>query len=68
MKRVLCAVDLSDLSVERHPGEIVLGNHGRGGATLPFLGSTIEQIVRAAPCPVLTIQSPHERLSHDKHP
>jgi nucleotide-binding universal stress UspA family protein len=36
---------------------IVLGAHGRGGPPPAALGSTTEQVVRAAPCPVLTIRS-----------
>jgi nucleotide-binding universal stress UspA family protein len=60
--------ELLGVAAEEHADLIVLGNHGRGGATLPFLGSTVEQIVRAASCPVLTIRSPHERLWHGQHP
>jgi nucleotide-binding universal stress UspA family protein len=33
---------------------IVLGAHGRGGPPVAPLGSTTEQVVRSAPCPVLT--------------
>jgi nucleotide-binding universal stress UspA family protein len=47
---------------------IVVGSDGRGGTMLPLLGSTVEQIVRAAPCPALTIRLPHERLSNGPHP
>ncbi len=36
---------------------IVLGAHGRGGPPLAGLGSTIQQVVRAAPCAVLTVCS-----------
>ena len=60
--------ELLPVATEDHADLIVVGNQGRGGATLPFLGSTVEQIVRAAPCPVLTIRSPHERLLHAQHP
>jgi nucleotide-binding universal stress UspA family protein len=60
--------ELLSVAAEEHADLVVVGNHGRGGAALPFLGSTVEQIVRAASCPVLTIRSPHERLSHDEHP
>ena len=60
--------ELLRVAAEDHADLIVLGNHGRGGATLPFLGSTVEQIVRAASCPVLTIRTPHERLLHAQHP
>jgi universal stress protein A len=52
------------VAAEEHADLIVVGHHGRGGAPLLSLGSTVEQIVRAAACPVLTIQSPHERVSH----
>jgi nucleotide-binding universal stress UspA family protein len=38
---------------------IVLGAHGRGGPPLAPLGSTTEQVVRAAPCPVLTVHPPN---------
>lgn len=60
--------ELLSVATEEHADLIVVGNQGRGGATLPFLGSTVEQIVRAASCPVLTIRSPHERLLHAQHP
>jgi nucleotide-binding universal stress UspA family protein len=36
---------------------IVLGAHGRGGPPLAALGSTSEQVARAALCPVLTVRS-----------
>ena len=34
---------------------IVMGTHGRKGLTHMFLGSVAERVVRAAPCPVLTV-------------
>ncbi len=39
---------------------IVVGTHGRKGLSHFFLGSVAEQIVRRAPCPVLTIHGPQE--------
>jgi nucleotide-binding universal stress UspA family protein len=39
---------------------IVLGAHGRGGPPIAALGSTVEQVVRSAPCPVLTVRAPQE--------
>lgn len=56
------------VAAEEDADLIVVGHHGRGGAPLSSLGSTVEQIVRAAACPVLTIRLPHERLSHAQHP
>ncbi len=35
---------------------IVIGNRGRTGLARVFLGSTAEQVVRHAPCPVLVIR------------
>ncbi len=36
---------------------IVIGTHGRTGLPHVVLGSVAEQIVRAAPCPVLTVRT-----------
>jgi nucleotide-binding universal stress UspA family protein len=37
---------------------IVLGTHGRRGIDRVLFGSTAEQIVRNAPCPVLSVRLP----------
>ena len=37
---------------------IVLGTHGRSGVARVLLGSVAEQVVRRAPCPVLTVTAP----------
>jgi nucleotide-binding universal stress UspA family protein len=37
---------------------IVMGTHGRGGISHFLLGSIAEQVVRRAPCPVLTVRHP----------
>lgn len=36
---------------------IVMGTHGRTGLAHAFLGSVAERTLRAAPCPVLTLQA-----------
>jgi nucleotide-binding universal stress UspA family protein len=36
---------------------IVMGTHGRKGLDKVFFGSTAEKVVRAAPCPVLTVRA-----------
>jgi nucleotide-binding universal stress UspA family protein len=36
---------------------IVMGTHGRTGFKHLMLGSVAEQVVRAAPCPVLTVRA-----------
>jgi nucleotide-binding universal stress UspA family protein len=37
---------------------IVMGTHGRTGLVRLLLGSVAEQVVRKAPCPVLTVKAP----------
>jgi nucleotide-binding universal stress UspA family protein len=37
---------------------IVMATHGRGGVSHMLMGSTAEQVVRKAPCPVLTLKQP----------
>jgi nucleotide-binding universal stress UspA family protein len=37
---------------------IVIGTHGRTGLEKLFFGSTAEQVVRRAPCAVLTVRLP----------
>jgi nucleotide-binding universal stress UspA family protein len=40
---------------------IVMGTHGRTGLGWLLMGSVAEQVVRQAPCPVLTVRTPfHE--------
>jgi nucleotide-binding universal stress UspA family protein len=41
---------------------IVVGTHGRRGVGRVLLGSGAEQIIRAAPSPVLVIRDDHPRL------
>ncbi len=40
---------------------IVLGTHGRGAIAHLLLGSVVEKVLRAAPCPVLSVRP----LEHD---
>jgi nucleotide-binding universal stress UspA family protein len=48
------------LQVARETGcdVIVMGTHGRTGLVRLLVGSVAEQVVRHAPCPVLTVKSP----------
>src|SRR5262249_52455930 len=45
-----------DYAAEHEIDLIVIATHGRTGLSHIFLGSVAEQIVREAPCPVLTIR------------
>jgi nucleotide-binding universal stress UspA family protein len=45
---------------------IVMGTHGRGPFSHLLMGSVAERVVRAAPCPVLTVRHPeHEFVGPD---
>jgi hypothetical protein len=35
---------------------IIMGTHGRSGVAHLLMGSVAEKVVRAAPCPVLTVR------------
>jgi len=50
-----------------HAGLIVMGTHGRTGWDRVKLGSTALAVVRAAPCPVLTLQEVVARDSFRHH-
>jgi nucleotide-binding universal stress UspA family protein len=41
-----------------HADLIVMGTHGRTGLGRLFMGSVAEEVLRRAPCPVLTIKNP----------
>jgi nucleotide-binding universal stress UspA family protein len=46
---------------------IVLGTHGRTGLGRLLMGSVAEQVVRKAPCPVLTVRTPfHEAVPSEE--
>jgi nucleotide-binding universal stress UspA family protein len=48
---------------------IVMGTHGRGGIARVLLGSVAEDVLRRAPCPVLTVKAdaavPSETARHE---
>ncbi len=43
---------------EKKIGLIIMGTHGRKGIDRVLFGSTASQVVRYAPCPVLTVRMP----------
>jgi len=57
------AVDAIVGEAERRPVDlVVMGTHGRSGLRRLALGSTTEQVVERAPCPILTVRpSPDAR-------
>ena len=49
---------INQTAKELHADLIVMGTHGRRGVSRALLGSIAENVVRTAPCPVLTVR-PH---------
>jgi nucleotide-binding universal stress UspA family protein len=43
---------------ELQPELIVMVTHGRTGVGRMLLGSVAEQVLRTAPCPVVTVKAP----------
>ena len=52
--------EISKAAIDYGADLIVMGTHGRTGLSHLLLGSVAEQVVRAAPCPVLSIRRPAE--------
>jgi nucleotide-binding universal stress UspA family protein len=52
------AVEIIRLAQESPCDLIVMGTHGRTGFGRLLLGSVAEQVVRKAPCPVVTVRKP----------
>jgi nucleotide-binding universal stress UspA family protein len=50
-----------DLAAERSVGLIAMGTHGVSGLERLVVGSTAQQVVQHAPCPVLTVRLPRGR-------
>jgi nucleotide-binding universal stress UspA family protein len=49
---------IDEVAAEVHADLIIMGTHGRSGVRRLLMGSVAEQVVRKAPCPVLTIRAP----------
>jgi nucleotide-binding universal stress UspA family protein len=50
------AAEIVQLAVDSGYDLIVMGTHGRTGASHLLMGSIAEKVVRRAPCPVLTVR------------
>ena len=50
--------EISKFAEEQKIDLVVLGTHGRRGIDRMLFGSTAEQVVRNAPCPVLSVRIP----------
>ena len=52
------AAEIIRVATESSCGLIVMATHGRTGLQRLLMGSVAEQVMRRAPCPVLTVKSP----------
>lgn len=52
------ATEILKLAGELHVDVIVLGTHGSSGLGRLLMGSVAEDVLRKAPCPVLTVKAP----------
>jgi nucleotide-binding universal stress UspA family protein len=52
------AVEIINTAREKGVDLIVMGTHGRTGISHVVIGSVAENVVRKAPCPVLTVKHP----------
>jgi nucleotide-binding universal stress UspA family protein len=52
------AVEIINTAREKGVDLIVMGTHGRTGIAHVVIGSVAENVVRKAPCPVLTVRHP----------
>ena len=59
------AMTILRVAGEHHAGLIVMGTHGRTGLARLLMGSVAEQVVRRAPCPVLTVKTPFPAAATD---
>ncbi|HEX8713525.1 MAG TPA: universal stress protein [Terracidiphilus sp.] len=57
--------NLSDVIEQQHIDLVVMGTHGRQGLGKILLGSATENVLRRAPCPVLTI-GPHVEIDPER--
>jgi len=59
------ANEIVQYAKDEHVDLIVVGTHGRSSVAHLFLGSVAEQVVRSAPCPVVTVRHPpHQSVDH----
>jgi nucleotide-binding universal stress UspA family protein len=61
------ATAIIQTAVERRCDLIVLASHGRTGLKRLLMGSTAEEVVRKAPCPVLVVKAPAPTPSLPDH-
>jgi nucleotide-binding universal stress UspA family protein len=66
VRALSAASAILDYATENEIDLVVMGTHGRRGLRRLLLGSVAEEVVRLAPCPVLTVPEREERASPDR--
>jgi nucleotide-binding universal stress UspA family protein len=56
------ATVIVNIAQDAGAGLIVMGTHGRTGLGRVLMGSVAEQVLRKAPCPVLTVKILFQRV------
>jgi nucleotide-binding universal stress UspA family protein len=62
------AAEILDVAEASKCDLIVMGTHGRTGLGRLLMGSVAEQVVRKAPCPVLTVKTPPHTAQSSQEP
>jgi nucleotide-binding universal stress UspA family protein len=62
------ATEILQVAGETRCDVIVVGTHGRTGLGRMLMGSVAEQVVRKAPCPVLTVKVPKHQVPPGEEP
>jgi nucleotide-binding universal stress UspA family protein len=60
------ATEILRLAKETQADVIVMGTHGRTGLVRVLMGSVAEQVVRKAPCPVVTVKTPPPQIQSSR--
>ena len=60
---VLASAAIDEYAAEHDIDLIVMGTRGRRGVSRMLLGSTAEEVVRTAPCPVLTVRNSESSIA-----
>jgi nucleotide-binding universal stress UspA family protein len=66
LRQGVADADICQFARTGHFDLIVMGTHGRRGLSHALLGSVAERVLRAAPCPVLTLRA--EYAAPEKNP
>jgi len=61
------STEILEMAKKLHCDLIIIGTHGRTGLSRLLAGSVAEEVMRYAPCPVLTIRYPaaHEQIHQE---